>query len=456
MLHIAIVIVYLAAVMAIGVLSRKKTWALEEYLVAGRKGSLLLITGSLLATIIGGSATIGVSGLGGTRGLTGAWWLLSGSVGLLVLWWFFAERVRKFGLFTLPSLIEKQYNSQVALAASILIVIAWLGVISGQIIAAGTVMSALGGNRLFWMSIFTAIFIAYTVLGGQYAVIRTDILQLCLILLGIIISVIAVLSEVGGISGLRNSLGADYFAFPVNSHFGVTDVFSSLLIIGLTYVVGPDIYSRLFSARDGRTAKLSALIAAIVLIPLAFAIVFIGMGASALLPQVSSAEQLYPALVTSVFPPLVGGIVIAALLSAIMSSADTTLLSASTIFSVDIAARIKNPLSEKSAMQVTRWAIVILGLCSLALAMRLQGVISSLLFAFTVYTGGVILPVIIGFYNKLKVTSVAALAAVCGGGISALTSKLLHIPYLDLGTLGICILLLFVVNFFTKNTGRVA
>ena len=95
---------------------------------------------------------------------------------------------------------------------------------------------------------------------------------------------------------------------------------------------------------------------------------------------------------------------------------------------------------------------MVLGLSSLILALTLKGVISALLFAYTIYTSGLILPVIVGFYkNRLKVTPVAALVAIIGGGSAALISKICGIEYLDLGGLLLSGLLLFVVSFINNR-----
>ncbi|MDD4876686.1 MAG: hypothetical protein PHQ86_06135, partial [Dehalococcoidales bacterium] len=128
MLELVIIVIYFAGMIGLGLLSYKKTKSVDDFFVAGRKGSTFLITGSLIATSIGGSATVGMAGLGFTRGLTGAWWLLVGSIGLIILGFFFAKKVRQFAFYTLPELIKAQYDSRVALAASILIVISWIGI----------------------------------------------------------------------------------------------------------------------------------------------------------------------------------------------------------------------------------------------------------------------------------------------------------------------------------------
>jgi len=455
MLQLIIIIAYFLVVVAIGLVSRRKMRGLDDFFVAGRKGSSLFITGSLLATIVGGSATIGMAGLGFSQGLTGAWWLLAGSIGLVILGLFFAKKVREFGLYTLPELVGKQYDGRIALAASVLIVVAWVGVIAGQIIASGKILGVLGiGSPLLWMVFFTAVFIVYTILGGQYAVIRTDALQVVIIFIGIFGGLALLLSHLGGIGELKSYLSPEHFAFPLSSQFGGYELVKLLLLVGLTYVVGPDMYSRLFCAKDGKTARASVFWTALLIIPVAFGITLMGMGASALFPQISP-EQAFPTVIKEVFPPFLGGVVLAALLCAVMSSADTCLLSASTILTVDIVGRFKPSLSQRKTLSLSRWGIVVLGLCSLALALALKGVINALLFAYTIYTCGLILPVIAGFYkNRLKVTPMAALVAIIGGGSVALISKVCDIKYLDLGGLLISGLLLFLVSLIDNRVRK--
>jgi len=448
MTELIIIILYFAGMLAIGVVSRRKSREADDFFVAGRKSSSLFITGSLLATIIGGSATVGMAGLGFKQGLTGAWWLLVGSIGLVFLGLFFAKKVRRLALYTLPELIEKQYDRRMALASSVLIVVAWVGIIAAQIIAAGKILSIIGiGSPALWMVIFTVIFVAYTVLGGQYAIIRTDTIQAVIIFAGIFSGLALLLSRLGGWGGLQNSLPPEQFAFPLSSQFGGTELVTLLLLVGLTYVVGPDMYSRLFCAKDDRTARASTFWTALFIIPVAFAITLIGMGAAALFPEIAP-EQALPMVIKEVFSPLLGGIVLAALLCAVMSSADTTLLSASTILMVDIVGWFRPSANQSKVIPRSRWVIVLLGICSLIVALALKGVISALLFAYTIYTCGVILPVIAGFFkNKLKVTPSGALAALIGGGSAGLISKLLGIQYLDLGALLLSGLLLFIVSF---------
>ncbi|MDD5288203.1 MAG: sodium:solute symporter family protein, partial [Dehalococcoidales bacterium] len=362
MLALIIIIIYFVVMIWLGLSTRKQAKNAGSFFVAGRSGSTLFITGSLLATIIGASATIGMAGLGFTRGLTGAWWILVGSVGLVVLGFLFAHKVREFGFYTLPGLVEKQYGRVPAMAGSLLIVIAWMGVIAGQIIAAGKIMGVLGiGNPTLWIFISTAVFIFYTVLGGQRAVLKTDLWQTIIIFLGILGGLGFVLWKVGGLEELKNSLPSGFFSFPTSPEFDAYQLIKMLFLVGLTYVVGPDMYSRIFSAKDGNVARKSVFWTAGLLVPLALGITLIGMTAAVLFPNIA-AEQAFPTVIKEIMPPVLDGLVLAALLSAVMSSAVTCLLSVSTILTVDVIQKFKPSLTENKLLLISRWGIVILGM----------------------------------------------------------------------------------------------
>jgi len=455
--QLAIIAVYFLAIIGIGVWSKRRAGGQNGFFVAHRQGTLPLITGSLIATAVGGSAAVGMAGLGFKQGLTGAWWLLVGSIGLVILGVFFARKIRGAALYTLPELVERQYDRRVSLAASILIVIAWVGVVAGQIIAAGTVLSILGiGSVAFWMTVFTIVFVAYAILGGQFSIIRTDVFQAVILFLGIFAALALVFSQVGGLDGLKASLPLGYFSFPVSSEFSWKMLLSLLILVGATYVVGPDMYSRLFCAKGEKTAQQSAILSAFLFIPLAFAIIFIGMGAKVLYPEIA-AEGAFPQVIASVPSPGLSGLLLAALVAALMSSADTCLLSQSVILTEDIIKRVHPALDERKTILLTRLSLVGLGLVALGLALALEGVISSLLFAYTVFTCGLVVPVVAGFYKeRLKVTPRGALAALIGGGIIGLLGKIpgLDIPLKsDLGLIGFAVsaVLLFGVSFLTRK-----
>lgn len=457
MSQLLIIIVYFLIIIGIGVWSRRKAGSQDGFFVAYRQGTVPLITGSILATSVGGSVTVGMAGLGFGQGLTGAWWLLVGSIGLLILGFFFARKVRSASLYTLPELVEKQYDRRVGLAASILIVISWVGVVAGQIVAAGKVLSILGiGSVTQWMIIFTIVFVTYAILGGQFSVIRTDVFQAAILFVGIFISLALVFSQVGGIGGLKSSLPPDYFSFPTSPKFNWEMLLSFLILVAAPYVVGPDIYARLFCAKEEKTAQISAFLCALLFIPLAFAVVLIGMSAKVLYPQIA-AEQAFPQVIAGVLSPSLSGLILAALVAALMSSADTCLLSQSVILTEDIFKRFHSSLDERKTVLITRLSMLVLGLVALGLALALKGVISSLLFAYTIFTCGLVVPVIAGFYNrKLGLTPEGALAALIGGGVIGLMGEIPHlnIPLKgELGLIGFAVsaILLFGVSFLTRK-----
>jgi SSS family solute:Na+ symporter len=270
-----------------------------------------------------------------------------------------------------------------------------------------------------------------------------------MIYLGIFIGLGLVLPQVGGLGGLRLSLPQDFFSFPVSSQFDWKALLALLILVGATYVVGPDMYTRLFCARNEKTAQRATFLSAIFFVPLAFAVVLIGMSAKVLYPEITP-EQAFPKVISAIPSPILSGLILTALVVAPLSSC---LLNQGVILTQDIIKRFHPLLSEKKTILLTRFNIIILGLLALGLAMTLKGVISSLLFAYTIFTCGLVVPVIAGFYKeKLKVTPQGALAALIGGGVVGLMGKIpgLDIPLKsDLGLIGFAVsaVLLFGVSF---------
>ncbi len=452
MQQLSIIIAYFLVMVTLGIFSRRQIKNKTDYFVAGRRGSTLFITGSLFATAIGGSATVGIAGLGFNLGLTGIWWLWVGSLGLIVLGLVFAGKLRKFRLFTLPDLIDRSYGRTVGMLASVLIVIAWLGVIAAQIVATGSILGALGmGDPVMWMVIFTVVAVFYTTLGGQYANLKTDIAQGVIIFFGIIGGAVTLLGETGGSNGLVQVLPAGKLDFLVSAVFGIYDLTALLFLVGATYVAGPDMFSRVLSARDEKTARKSTLWAALLIGLFAIGPVTVGISMSVLHPEIA-AEQAFPFMAANILPPLMGGVLLAGLVGATMSSADSCMLSAGTILTNNVIGKIKSDLPDNRVLLISRCAVVVIGIASLGLALFLRGIISSLMFAYTVFSAGVIPLVIAAFYKeKLRITTGGALSALLGGGGTALLATLNGIPYLDLGALGISVVLLLCVSLVQNH-----
>ncbi len=436
----------------VGVLSFKRITGTGSFFVADRRGNTLLVTGSLAATIVGGSSTIGMAGLGFEKGLVGAWWLLVGAVGLVILALLLAKRVRRYALFTLPELLGVQYGFGVKLAASVIISVAWLGIIAGQMVAAGKILEILLPGYLDTMIFLSAaVFMVYTLLGGQYSILRTDTVQAAILLLSIGICLPLSIGNAGGIEAIRDTLDASYFSFPINAHADWTYVITLFLVVGSTYVVGPDIYSRLFCARDEGVARYSAVLTALIMIPLAFSITLIGMSARVIAPGISP-EGAFPAVVRDVLPVGVNAIVIAGLLSAVMSSADTCLLTTSTIISADIIKPLLGRnMRDEHLLFISRAIIVLIGFLSLGIALRLKGVIRALLFGYAIYSAGLVLPVLFGFFGKrLRLHSSGAMAAIIFGGGVCILGKWMGYSHFGLVGMGISGISLFTVSWMVR------
>lgn len=366
---------------------------------------------------------MGVAGLGFSYGLAGAWWLLVGAAGLVGLA-VLAPRLRNLALYTLPEVVERQYDRRVALAAAAVIVVAWTGVVAGQVVAAGKVLAILGsGSAKLWMVVFTAGFLGYAILAGQVSVMRTDVVQACVFLAGIVVVLVSLWALSGGVDEWRRALPEHHFSFPLSSEFGWKELLAYFLLVGTAYVVGPDMYTRVFSARDGAVARRSALLAGVAVCVFGFVMALIGMGARVLYPEVAP-EQCLPHVIQTALPTGVNVVVLVALVAALMSSADSCVLGQSVVLVEDVLGWFW-PAARRLPVMATRLSVGGLGVLALCLALMLRGVISSLLFAYTVFTCGLVVPVLAGlFKERIKVTPTGGLVALVGGGVLGLLSEL--------------------------------
>ena len=418
-----VIVAYFLVMLVVGWRSRHQST--ESYWVAERRYRTSRVAASLVATIFGASSTGGIIGLGYSRGLTGAWWSLIGGIALVPFGLFLASRVRSLHVYTLPDILHRAYGDKVALPAGLMIALAWCGVIAAQMIAGGRLLSGvLSLDFQLALGIVAVVFIVYTFWGGQLSVIRTDFWQLILFIGGLFIALAFLISSQGSLDALWKQVPPPHLRFPVSSAFGWYEVLVFYpLIVGLPYVVGPDIYSRILCARNDRVARRSALLAAVFVIPLSLLLAFFGVLARAQFPGIP-AETALPQTLRAVIPVGLEGLIVAGFLGAIMSSADTCLISASTILSLNVVRPLHKGSKEKH-LRVTRAALLAVGGIAWLIASRQQGIISSLLLGYTVFVGGVALPTLASFHReKLKITSAGALWAIVVGGSVAILGKI--------------------------------
>jgi SSS family solute:Na+ symporter len=274
------------------------------------------------------------------------------------------------------------------------------------------------------LGLVTVVFVLYTLWGGQTSVIRTDAWQLLLFGGGILATLALLLRGGFGDGGLVAEVPPHFLSFPVSPDFGWYQVLVFYpLIIGLPYLVGPDIYSRVFCARDGETARRSGLVAAAVVLPLSFVLAVLGILIRTRFPDLTP-EAAFPAAVTALAPAGLKGFIVVGVLGAIMSSADTTLISASTILSLNVVSPLRK-LKAAEQLRLTRLFVVVIGVLAWVVAAFEQGIIASLLLAYTVFVGGVVLPTLGSFWRRrLGLSPSGAFWAIVVGGVLAILGEL--------------------------------
>ncbi len=420
---IIIIAIYFLVVLAVGVFSFFKIKTPEDYYISGKRAGLISVSGSLLATILGGSAILGTIELSQRTGWAALWFLGSGSLGLFLLAPL-TKYVNKFGRYTLPEMLGTFYGKKAEFLASLIIPLAWIGIIAVQVIAAAQVLGGLGFISYNNAAIVSGvIFILYTLVGGQISVLRTDVFQSVIIIAGLAVLLVFTLQD-------HNWQPVEPLSFNAlfNKDFTFFDLIILIFTYSVTFVVGPDIYSRVFCAKNEKTAKRSILLVAIMLIPISFVLTWLGIysGKTANKGIVTFAENLLPGWGYGLF--------IAALLSAVMSSASTVLLTSSMILSEITTGN----LNQKKALNITHLFVVLIGTVSIAIALYISSIIQTLLFALTIFSGAFVIPTLAGLL-RLNVNRKRVVPAIITGGLMALTGKIIHDFYYDFA--GSCIIL---------------
>lgn len=400
---------YFLGILAIGYNSFKKIKDSSHFFVANKEANVFQVTGSLLATILGSSAVLGSVSFAYNSGWAGIWLLLCGALGLLALLPLI-KKFEKFKGYNLPELLGSFYGEEVRILSSFIISIAWIGIVAAQIMGAAQIIGIFTSISYSNAVIISGvIFIIYTILGGQFSIIKTDCIQLLFILLGIIACFLFI-----------SNLDITYNAPNVfNEKFGYTDLFVLVLTYSSTFFVGPDIYSRIFCAKDSSVVKKSIIVSIIILIPLAFILAKIGIYAAGTFPNLASGQSPLLHVAANTLPKSVSLLLYFGLLSAVISSADTSLLTASSIFTEIFTKSLKNIKSIK----LTRVFIGVFGLFSILVALKLKFILSSLLLALSVYSGALIIPCFAGILGY-RFKKFYVLSAIIMGGAIALFGKI--------------------------------
>lgn len=439
---IAIFIVYMLAMLGVGIYFLRRNADAEDYYLAGRNMGSGPMGLSVVATDIGGGFSIGLGGLGFVMGLAGSWMLFTGLVGAWLAAVLLIPHVKSLSetekFYTFPQLFNYHYGPRVALVAGIISAIGYLGFTSSQMLAGAKLATASFASldlnaALIVMGI---IIVLYTVMGGLKAVIFTDMIQWLILMVGLIaIGIPVAFVAVGGMDAITAVLPPEFFRL---SNVRWQDLVNWGVTIIPIWFVGMTLYQRIYATRSVREAKKAWFIAGLLEWPvMAFMGVILGLIARVAAEQgmfeimgyadaaTMDAEMGLPLLLRTVLPIGLLGIMLSAYFSAIMSTADSCLMAASGNVVSDIMARFL-PIGQegRSSVRISQAATLVLGAIALLLASSMQNVLDLMLYSYAFMVSGLFIPVV-GTLTLRRPSATAALWAMIGGGSTTLVLTLL-------------------------------
>ena len=428
---IATLILYKLLLIFIGWSTRKKNITIEDYFVGGRRLGPIITSISYAASNSSAWTLLGVSGIAFSQGISTLWLVIGVVTGMFLSWLKVAPTILKItrenNLITIPQLISNDYNGRdkkyILFTSSFIIIFSFTFYIASQFQGAGNAL-----NDTFGISIIESIMISaiviylYTYMGGYLAVSITDTIQGILMAITAIVMPIVAIVKLGGISELVRG-----FAFATNEfssfsagNIGMTAL--GLIIghlgIGLGYFGQPHLLSRFISVKDQDTLVKSRKYAMIW-----FCIVFTGMwllgiAGHFMIEDLNNNENIFFRLSNEIFHPAIQGILLAAVVSAIMSTADSQILVCSSSISIDLGIK-------QNTLKLSRIITGIVILASALIAVLIpEKIFSRVLFAWTAM-GSSFGPAVISKIMKWKISAIHLLISIMLGFVLAVIFFLL-------------------------------
>src|SRR5262245_52511102 len=403
LLDTGLLFAYLAVLIGIGLYAQRRKKDAEDYFVAGRRIGPLTIACMWVAAWIGGASIVGTSARVYAQGITGIWYIIGIAIGCLLFGLTVARRVKQVGdqdrHLTYPDFIEKHYDNRTRAVATITTVLAYSAYSAGQLAAAAAILQVLvGWSYGSCLLLAGAIVTLYTAAGGYLAVTYTDRVQVSLVLLGIVaVGLPVAISQTGGWSEMRAVLPASHYDFGAQGWDRVAALVVSMV---LSFFVAMDSFSRSFAARDAATARRGALLAPFLMLPIAIAVAWLGLAAAVLYPDPASSASILATFVLDRFPVGLKGLMVIGILSAVMSVASISVLTASANYARDIHQRYLRPeLSSDGMLRVGTWASLGAGGLALLMAWKMRDIVDILQFGFTINSAGLFLPTIAALWS---------------------------------------------------------
>ncbi len=391
----------------------------SDYLVAGRGIPFWALTGNIVGTCVGTGVVIGASGLAYRHGWAGCAYPIGLGLGTLLTGLMFAV-MRRHKFMTLGEEISCYYGRQrfVVEFSNISLFFSQLGWLTVQIMGGGAVLSVVTGlDPKICVVIAGFITAVISIPGGLKTVIYTDFLQAAILMVGFTVLTLVALGSIGGLSGLRQSVPADYYSFLGIKSYGGWKVFSLILVLVLNPIADPGRRLTMYSARSEAGAKWSMVTAGAIVMIFSFAVGVAGMYTFKLNPGLHSSDQALPWLVMNVLPKWLAAFVVVAIASAIFSSANGNAAAAGTFFVRHIFPLATKRYPARPLVAVRR-ALVAAFLASTALAMFMGNIVSFVIKFLPPTMGGLAVIIFLGRFWKRSNWQGAVAALIVTAGVS--------------------------------------
>ncbi len=412
------VAIYMVIMLCIGILASKKADSTENFIVAGRRMPIWIGSATIIATWFGGGTMMGSAGASYERGLLGVIAdPFGGAICLFIVGFFFARIFRRMRLLTYIDFFENRYGKTAATIAAIGSISSNVGWTGALLVAFGFVFETLTGVPMeFGIMGGAVVVFIYTVAGGMWAVALTDFVQMVVIAVGLVMLLVVVLIDVGGWGNIAPHLPEDTFRLiPAERSASVwLNYARAWLILGLADVTAQTLMQRAFAAKNEQVAQNSFYLAGFGHLSLGMIPVTLGIIASVTMPGLTDPETVIPELAIAHLHPVAIAIFVGALLAAIMSSADSALLAAASVFSVNILPLFKPQATDRLQLLATRIAIPVFGSIAVYVALEVQVVYDLILDANSVILVCVVVPFIVGVWWK-RANRTGALASMAMG-----------------------------------------
>lgn len=423
-----IVLVYLVIVLSLAFYyARGKGHNTKDYFLAGKNVGWLAIGLSIFATNISSEHFIGLAGAGSVRGIAVGQFELMAIFILMLLGWLLTPIYLKSGVSTVPELLEKRFDKKIAQWFSGFSIFIYIGTKILVTLYAGGLLF----YEMFHLNLYTSaviiVFITglYSVIGGATVIIKTQVFQSVMLIVGAVLFTLFGLDRVGWFSGLSESLPADYFSMFKSVHdadYPWTGILFGAPIMAFWYWCADQyIVQKILSAKSIDDARKGSLFAAVLKILPIFILVLPGLIAAALYPEIKG-DKAFPALLASdILPVGIKGIVVAGLLSAIMSSLASTFNTTAMLFTFDFYKKRYPNESEEKFVLVGRLAttlIVLAAILIVPIVKLFSAQIYLFIQSFQAYVSPPITAVFIwGLIFKFVNTRAAAMTLIVGEGV---------------------------------------